>query len=62
MAWYIWYPKKKNEKVLIVKSRPSYGQTKNLGFAEGPFKNLVSVNRRLNQMNVPESRRTQRGR
>jgi len=61
MAWYIWYPKKKTEKVLVIKTRPSPKQASEFGFAEGPFKNLASVKRRLNEMNIPVERRTERG-
>ena len=59
--WYIFYPKKKTEKVLVLKSRPTRKRCNEFGFAEGPFKNLKQVKRRLNQMNIPIERRTKRG-
>ena len=59
--WYIWYPKKKTEKVLVLHSRPNPKDAAEFGFAEGPFKTLSSVKRRLNEMNIPVERRTKRG-
>jgi len=58
MTYYILYPRSLKIKVSIVTKRPSWKTVKdNYGFAEGPFKNLKQVKRRLNQMNIPNKRR-----
>lgn len=52
------YPRTTKIKVSVVKKRPNPKTVKdNYGFAEGPFKNLVAVKRRLNGMNIPAKRR-----
>jgi len=57
MSYYILYPKSKKGKVKIVTKRPGRAYHSNYGFAEGSFKNLTEVKKRLNWMNVPVERR-----
>jgi hypothetical protein len=56
MAYYILYPKNRNESVKIVHKRPR-ADYRRYGFAEGPLKSKQAVCTRLNQMNVSASRR-----
>ena len=51
--YYIMYPRNKRKKVSVVTKRPDptmHGVR--YGFAEGPLATIISVKRRLNQMNI----------
>ncbi len=55
MVYYIKYPRSMNDIVSVVTRRPK--PSKRYDFAEGPFKTIDSVIRRLNMMEVPAPHR-----